>query len=277
MLRRFGLIAACLLSIGATSASAQQDPLLREIEGLGWRVAPAIGTIASVAQVRLSGDLRFLDAQPTSRFLELNGNPPSGGNYTLAPRSMNWFAIFSYNPSGYVRDDERLNPDELLRTLQRNNEAGIAERRRLGFPILNLTGWAVSPHYDVETRRLEWGTRLTSEGGEVIVNYTTRLLGRSGVINVILVSSPETLNSDIQAFRVALRGFDFMPGERYTEFRQGDRLAEYGLAALVVGGAAAAAASSGLLKGFGKFIGVLAIGAVVAVGAFFKRFLSKKR
>ena len=102
-------------------------------------------------------------------------------------------------------------------------------------------------------------------------------MGRSGVINVILVSSPETLNSDIQAFRVALRGFDFMPGERYTEFRQGDRLAEYGLAALVVGGAAAAAASSGLLKGFGKFIGVLAIGAVVAVGAFFKRFLSKKR
>ena len=60
------------------------------------------------------------------------------------------------------------------------NRVGMAERRRLNLPLLRIDGWAVAPHYDIETRRLEWGTRLLDEQNEVTVNYTIRLLGRSG-------------------------------------------------------------------------------------------------
>ena len=62
-----------------------------------------------------------------------------------------------------------------------------------------------------------------------------------------------------------------MAGERYAEFRAGDRVAEYGLAALVLGGAAAVATKSGFLKAFGKLIVVGVMGVGAAVLAFVRR------
>jgi uncharacterized membrane-anchored protein len=266
-----------LVFLATSTVAAQPDRISREIEALPWQDAPAIGSIASVARITLTNDLRFLDAPSTSRFLVLNENPPRNNQYTLAPRGGEWFAIFGFDPSGYVRDDESLDPDQLLNILRQQNEAGIIERRRLGLPILRLEGWAVTPHYDLQTRRLEWGTRLIGDDGRTVVNYAIRLLGRSGVMSAILVSDPQNLNDDILQFRNALRGFDFIAGERYAEFRQGDRVAEYGLAALIVGGAAAAAAKSGLLKTLGKFIGIGALALIAAVGAFFRKLSRKNR
>jgi uncharacterized membrane-anchored protein len=95
-------------------------------------------------------------------------------------------------------------------------------------------------------------------------------------MKAILVSEPGDLATNVQQFHAALRGFNFNSGEKYSEYRQGDRIAEYGLAALVVGGAAAAAASSGLMKGFGKAIAVGAFAALAAIGGLFKKIFSKK-
>ncbi len=270
-----GALRLLVLVIALQVPAWAQSDLARQVQNLPWQMSGS-GSVANVATVSLNPRLQFLDSVSSSRFLELNGNPPRSGNYVLATRPINWFAVFAFDPSGYVRDDERLDPDDLLRTLQRNNEAGAAERRRLGYPVLRLTGWAVPPHYDVQTRRLEWGTRLVTEQGEPVVNYTIRILGRSGVMSATLVSEPQSLNADIADFRQALQGFSFIPGERYTEFRQGDRIAQYGLAALVVGGAAAAAASSGALKGLGKLIGFGAIAALAGIGAFVKRLFRRK-
>jgi uncharacterized membrane-anchored protein len=257
-------------------SAAQESTLVREINSLSWQSSPAVGRIGSTARIGLTGDIRFLDSGGTRRFLELNGNPPRDSQYTVAPRSFKWFAVFGFDPSGFVKDDERLDPNDLLQTLRQQNESNIAERRRLHLPILRLDGWAVSPHYDVETRRLEWGTRLLTEDSEPVVNYTIRILGRTGVMSAILVSDPGTLNADIQQFKTTLRGFEFVPGETYAEFRQGDRVAEYGLAALIVGGAAAAAAKSGAMKGFGKIAGLAVLGGLAAVGAAFRKLFSRQ-
>ena len=67
--------------------------------------------------------------------------------------------------------------------------------------------------------------RLLSEG-QPVVNYTVRLLGRTGVMNATLVADPQTLQADVQSFKAALAGFEFNPGERYAEFREGDRCVE---------------------------------------------------
>jgi len=278
MLRHLVIVLVVLfVATPAWAQQQQQDQLVRQIAALPWQSYPSVGTLGSVAQFSLGGDLRYLNPSSTSRFLELNGNPPRDNHYTIAPRSLDWFAIFVFDPRGHVRDDEQLDPDELLKTLRQQNEDGIAERRRLHLPILRLDGWAVAPHYDLQTRRLEWGTRLTDlTDGTATANYTIRILGRSGVMNGILVSNPEDLDANIQQFHAALRGFSFLQGQTYTEFRQGDRVAEYGLAALVVGGAAAAAASSGIMKGLGKFLGLGAIAVFAAIGGFLKRLFGKK-
>lgn len=101
------------------------------------------------------------------------------------------------------------------------------------------------------------------------VNYKIRMLSRSGVMNAILVSEPATLDNDIRAFKTALTGFSFDAGERYSEYRTGDKIAEYGLTGLIVGGAAAAAAKTGLFKVLGKFAVVIFVGlGALALGAF---------
>lgn len=108
------------------------------------------------------------------------------------------------------------------------------------------------------------------------MNYTVRILGRSGVMNAILVTTPETLLTDLQEFRTALNGYDFVAGQRYAEFKQGDKVAEYGLAALIIGGAAAAAAKSGIFKVLGKFAGVIGVAVIGTVGVFFRKFFKRK-
>ncbi len=193
----------------------------------------------------------------------------------LAPRNYSWFAVFSFDASGYVKDDEKINPDELLATLKESNKAGIEERRRLRLPLLHLEGWTVTPHYDLQTKRLEWGTRLRGEDNSIVVNYSTRLLGRTGVMKAILVTSPNSLQNDLRDFRSALNAFDFNAGQKYSEFRTGDKVAEYGLAALVLGGAAAVAAKSGIFKGLFKLLAVGAIAFGAAIMAFFKRLFGQ--
>ena len=135
-----------------------------------------------------------------------------------------------------------------------------------------LEGWYVAPHYDVQTKRLEWGTKLRDTHDNIIVNYSIRLLGRSGVLNALLVSNPASLDQDVKEFHSALSNLTFDSGQQYSEFRPGDKVAEYGLAALVVGGAAAVAVKSG--AGFFKAIAIGVLALVGAVWGFLKRIFS---
>jgi len=68
-------------------------------------------------------------------------------------------------------------------------------------------------------------------------------------------------------YKDSLAGFNFKTGNTYAEFRQGDKLAGYGLTALVAGGAAAVAVKTGLFKYIGKFL----IFILAGIAAFFKK------
>lgn len=260
-----GLSCAFAPFVLAQEEPAEADPLAE----LPWHVGPATEKVGSQAVFKTSADLAYLDQASSRTFLELTGNIPEDGLNIVASQSGDWWATFQFDDMGYVKDDEEINADELLETLKASDEPANEERARLGIPALHTEGWAVPPHYDTETKRLEWGLRLSSEGMPV-VNYTIRILGRKGVMNAVLVADPETLQKDVAAFKAALAGFEFNPGERYAEYREGDRVAEYGLAALVVGGAAAVAAKSGLLAKFWKLI----VGGVVVLAGVVKRIFS---
>jgi uncharacterized membrane-anchored protein len=259
-------------------AQAQRDPafIIQELQKLGWQRGPGEGVIGARAKVRIPEGYAFLDDKSTRRFLELMGNPPRDNHYLIAPANLDWFAVFSFDPVGYVKDDEKIDADKLLASLKESDAPGNEERKRLGMSPIYTDGWHVPPHYDSGSKRLEWGMRLRDEKGGLHVNYTSRLLGRSGVMSAILVSSPQTLNEDMKAFKGALAGYDFVPGEKYAEFKSGDKVAEYGLAALVVGGAAAAAAKAGLFKSLGKFLWVIIGGAAMGGWALFKKLLGRR-
>jgi len=94
-------------------------------------------------------------------------------------------------------------------------------------------------------------------------------------MSAMLISSPETFDRDLIAFRNSLKSFSYDSGQSYAEFKQGDKVAAYGLGALVVGGAAAVALKSG--AGFLKVIWVAIAGAGAAVAGFFRRIFGRKK
>ena len=258
-----------LAVVPALAEQSEQDKLWAELGKLSWQAGPSEGKVAGKASLSVPKGHYFLPAGETNKFLTLMKNLPRPNSFTLAPENLQWFSIFDFEETGYVRDDEKLDPGAILEGLKEGNARGNEERKSRGLPPIYLEGWFVSPHYDLETKRLEWATKLRSANGDIVVNYKIRMLSRSGVMNVILVSEPTALENDIRAFKTALTGFSFDAGERYSEYRTGDKIAEYGLTGLIVGGAAAAAAKTGLFKVLGKFAIVIIAGlGTLALGFF---------
>ena len=276
VLRVFVLLFVVAASLAHAQGQRDASHVLQELQKLAWQKGPGEGAIAGKATIRIPQGFAFLDERNTRRFIELMGNPPRDGHYMIAPASLDWFAVFSFDAIGYVKDDETIDAEKLLADLKSGDERGNEERKRLGMSPIYTDGWHVPPHYDSSTKRLEWGLRLRDEKGRTNVNYTSRLLGRTGVMSAVLVTSPNTLNEDMKAFNGTLAGYEFVSGERYAEFKSGDKIAEYGLAALVVGGAAAAAAKSGLLKSLGKFLWVIIGGAIAGAGSLLRRLFGRR-
>lgn len=270
------VLGAIALVLSAT-ALAQQDPAA-QVRALGWVQAPEKGTIAGKATIGLEGGLGFLGAADTNKFMQLTGNLPRTDAFTVASQEQGWFAVFSFVGDGYVKDDEKIDAAALMEVLKENNKRGEEKRKQQGLPSLVLDGWFIPPRYDTENRRLEWATLLHTSDGSKTVNYATKVLGRSGHTSAILVSDPQNAERDIRSFKTALRGFEYVPGERYSEWKQGDKVAAYGLGALVLGGAAAVATKKGFwavlagaLGAFWKVIVGVVIAVVAGVGSLFKK------
>ena len=265
------LLLAPALAIGQTDVRA-------ELGKLNWINGPAKGEIGTKASIQIPKGYVFLGERDTRRFIELMGNPPSDNHYLIAPKALNWFAVFSFNESGYVKDDEKIDADALLKQMKENDGPSNEERKNLGMELLYTDGWQVEPHYDTETKRLEWGMRLRTAAGQMNINYTSRILGCSGVMSAVLVSGVQSLDQDTREFKAVMQNFSYNSGETYAEFKQGDKIAEYGLAALILGGAAAVATKKGFwaviggfIAAFWKALAAAAVAAVAGLGSIFKK------
>ena len=273
------VVATAFLCVPGVGSAQGDDTVAKKVRALDWKTAPDLGQIAGKATINLDNHLGFLDATNTSQFLTLLGNLPQTNSYTVSASDMHWFSIFRFKDEGYVKDDEKIDADALLKTLKENNLAAQDERKKRNLPGLLLEGWAIPPRYDPATKRLEWATLLRTDSGDKTVNFSTKILGRRGHMDVVLVSSPETLEKDIVEFKTSLKGFDYVAGERYSEWTQGDKVAAYGLGALVLGGAAALATKKGLWAVIGGFLAAawkLVAGVAIAAIAGMKKLFSKK-
>ena len=278
-LRKPLAILALILSTTVCAAPKTEEERDAGFRALQWQQGPIAAEIAGKATLKTPADVAFLDEKNSKKFLELTDNIPADGNFIILNTKEDWWASFEFDPSGYVKDDDKIDPDALLKDLQAGDVESNKERQRLGLAELHTVGWFVPPHYDQTTKQLEWGAKLRS-GDEDVINYTIRILGRTGVTSATLVSSPDKLQADMQSFRAVLPGFEYKAGEKYAEFRPGDHVAEYGLAALVAGGAAAIATKKGLWGVIGTFLAAswkLVAGAFVAIGAAIKSFFKRDK
>jgi uncharacterized membrane-anchored protein len=277
--KTLGAVGATLLCAAVTGVAIGQDASAQDAEApaLNWQSGPMLAPIGSnEAQVEIDGSYVYLDQAETQRFLELNQNPVAGTELaTIAPVSGDWFLIFEFEDSGYVSDSDKgdLDPPGMLEAIQAGNEAGNEARRERGWPEYNIVGWQEEPHYDERTNNLSWAIIGQSQGARNI-NRMIKLLGRSGVMTATLVASTEELGTAVPAVDGLLASYTYLPGNTYAEYIPGtDKLAEYGLTALVVGGAGAALIKSGL---FAKLWKPIALG-LAALGAGIKRFFFSGR
>lgn len=249
------------------------------IDDLAWEFGPTEGIIGTEATIAVPEGYVFLGAEDTKKLMVMMENIPSEHEYVFAPDDLRWFAVFEFDPVGYIEDNEPLDAEVLLETVSEGTRQGNIERRKRGWSTMSILGWKFQPRYDAESNLLEWAFLAKSDNDDSeIINYNTRLLGRSGVMQVVLVADPLTLDESVHEFKQAIGDYTFVAGERYADFREGDRVAEYGLAALIAGGAAAVATKKGLwgvIAGFfaaaWKFILAAVVGAGAWLGSRFKR------
>lgn len=277
MKRILTAIMAVMVLFVATTATAQPN----SIDELPWQLGPTEGKIGTSATVKVPEGYVFLDPAGARDLNRLTQNPsPDVDEYVLAKKDLSWIAFFSFNPSGYVKDNETLDAEALLKSVSEGTEASNEERRNNGWAPIHVTGWAFQPKYDTTIKSLEWAFRLKGEqSAEESINYNTRLLGRRGVMEVQLVTSPDLLQASVADFKAKLPGYAFNAGETYAEFREGDHVAEYGLAALVTGGAVAVASKKGLFAVIGAFLlkgWKLILIVVAAAGAGLRKFFGNK-
>ena len=246
----------------------------------GVTKGPATAKLGAIALIEVPVGYAFLDGKTTRAMLKAAGEPTSGSELGfMRPTNAHWSVFFEFSDVGYIKDDDKdkLDAAKMLQSIIKGNDAGNEARKRAGNPPLVIVGWEQEPKYNAETHNLEWAIRATSEG-RPILNYNTRLLGRKGVMEVVLVCEPDELAATLSPFKSLLAGHKFSTGETYAEYRPGDKVAKYGLAALVVGGAAVGAAKLGLLGWLLPFLKkgwILIVAAFAAVANFFKKTFAK--
>ncbi|MCU0242194.1 MAG: DUF2167 domain-containing protein [Vicinamibacteria bacterium] len=266
--------------------SAAQGVLAQDMPRPNWVAGPKTVDLGSdVAQVQLEEGYLFAGPADTRRVLEAMGNRTDGSEVgMIMPRieGQEWFMIFEWSAEGYVKDDDKdqIDKDAILKSYQEGTEAANEERRKRGIPGLHVVGWYEEPHYDTRTHNLVWAMLAKDDKGEQSVNYNVRLLGREGYMSLTLVDEPAKLTQSKPYVEKMIGNFSYKSGKTYAEFKPGDKIAKYGLAALVAGGGAAAAAKLGLFGVLFKFLGkawkLVVVGFLVVV-AFIKRIFNAIR
>lgn len=235
-----------------------------------------------LAVINVPEGYKFLDAKQSNYVLtDLWGNPPSETMGMLFPEDISpvsenfTYAIdVSYSDEGYIEDDDAkdLDYDDLLEEMQSDAEATNQQRTELGYPTLDLVGWAAPPFYDETNKKLHWAKEIAFEGETAnTLNYNIRVLGRSGYLNLNAIGEMSILPQVQNDINNILSSVDFNAGHKYADFDPSmDKVAAYGIGGLIAGKVLAKAGFFALLLKFWK---VIAIGAV-AFFAFIKRIFT---
>jgi uncharacterized membrane-anchored protein len=271
----------------AVSAAAPAQAAAPDPAELAWNAArmamqdgPADLSFRDQARLQLPEGYGFVPVREATELMRAMGNSVDerflGLIFPLGREGANWFVSLDFEDAGYIKDDDARDwqADELLQSLKDGTEAGNEQRQKLGIAPIEVTRWVEKPNYDSTGHRLIWAAESRIKGGndpDPSINYNTYLLGRDGYIALNLVTSAGSVATDKSDARRLLAALRFNDGKRYQDFNSStDKVAAYGLGALVAGVAAKKlgllATLALMLAKFGKviFVAVVAVGAGVA-------------
>jgi uncharacterized membrane-anchored protein len=274
-------------------AQDSPPPQLKAEMDAAWQAAsktavrgPAQIKLLDQATLNITSDEVFIPAAEANRVMSAMGNSSSPSRFGLVvSRKDNapWIVDVDWTKEGYVRDGDakEWQPDQLLDDLKEGTEAGNTERIARGIPALDVTGWVEQPTYEQASHRLVWSLALRERGALVnepqTINYNTYALGREGYFSLDLITGSDTIGSDKAVARDLLGSLNYLPGKRYQDFNGStDKVAAYGLAALVGVVAVKKLGLIGLMGVFLLKVWKLAALAIAGAAAAFRRFFKLK-
>jgi uncharacterized membrane-anchored protein len=280
------LLTATFASIACGAPSEDDNKKIFDEAKQAAVKGPSDVALAGQATLHLPAGLAFVPQPHAQRVLNAMGNPGSDSRLqglVFPAGDGGWFAVVRYEAAGYIKDDDarEWNADDLLKSFREGTEASNAERKKMGVPEMEIVGWAEKPAYDAATHRLVWAMSSRDKGApanaEQGVNYNTYALGREGYFSINLVTDLKALPAHKPAAASLLGALDYRDGKRYADFNAStDKVAEYGLAALVLGVGAKKLGLFAVIAAFvAKFAKIAILGAVAFGGAIFK-FLKRK-
>jgi uncharacterized membrane-anchored protein len=240
------------------------------------------------AKITVPPEFKFLGKKDAKIVLEdLWDNPPTDDTLGIllparfSPLDTNcWVVEISYQEDGYVKDKDASKIDyaDLMKTMKKEARTESKDRVKQGYEPIELVGWAAPPHYDAETHKLYWAKEIKfGDDAEHTLNYNIRILGRRGVLVLNAISHMKQLPEIEEETPKILGMVNFNDGHRYADFDpKADKVAAYGIAALIAGGLAAKA---GFFKIF--WVALLAAKKFVIIGflavvGFLKKIFSRK-
>lgn len=292
-LSRLSLAAAGVLLFLPLGATAQNAAAQQEIEAAmkaalaAAQAGPADVKLGDQAVVQLPESMFFVPRAQADRLMAAygNGKDPSLLGVVM-PKSDDddWVITVNFDKAGYIKDDDakNWNVSELLDSLRDGTEQSNEERKKRGFPELVMDGWVEAPKYDSNNQRLVWSVAVKHKGDTAndnpTVNYNTYALGRDGYITLDLITQKSLVPKDKTAVLTLLDNLKYVEGKRYADFNSStDKVAEYGLAALVAGVAAKKLGLFAVIAAFlAKFAKVGILAAAALGGGLWKRMRGKK-
>ena len=274
-----------LCSAGARADDAADAASRRALLNSLHYSGGAVALPEAKARLEVKPGFRFLGHDDTRKVLEQYwGNPPDDSVLgMLVPDDAglgmdhSWAVVVTYSDEGYVSDEDaaKIDFDELLTQMKQDTQDANEERKQAGFGTVELVGWAQPPRYDAASKRIHWAKELAFDGeAGHTVNYDIRVLGRGGFLSLNAVADAADLGRVRNGMEQVLPMAQFDAGQRYADYKPGsDKLAAYGIAALVGGGLAAKAGLfaklGALLLAAKKLVVLLFVGAAALLRRIF--------
>ena len=289
------LLFALFASLPVFAQAAPPSEASRKAELVAaWKAASEAGvggpkdvSLIDQATLKLPASDFFVTQAEGARVLRALGNVVNDASFAglVVGKEPNdgWIVVIRYIKEGYIKDDDakNWNADELLNNLKDGAEETNKDRIARGFPEMQVIGWVQPPSYDAAAHRLVWSL-LAKDKGEPdnvakSINYNTYALGRDGYFSLNLLSNSERIAGDKAVAHGLLGDLAYNAGKRYADFSAStDRIAEYGLMALVGGVAAKKLGLFAIAIAFVlKFAKIIFVGAAV-LGAGVVRFFRRK-
>lgn len=272
-----------LLFLAAAAGAAEQGPypeteeaLDAEYAKLQWVEEPGRYDLErSHGALSVPAGQSLILGHDAERLLFLmNGTEFPLTEAVLYEDATNVFVVFEYFDDGFVKDEDwsDVDADALLKSIREGSELQNEERAKYGISPMTVRGWREPPKYDPANNTVRWAIEF-DEDGSVTVNAVALKLGRNGYEQLTWVGSGGQYDQMGGMLVTALDGHAFDEGHRYADFQDGDKVAAYGLGALVAT-VAGAKLGKGILAALLLFLKkgwVLVVAAIGGIGALIRK------